>query len=330
VVASDHGGIIEATSGTFSLAFTAAATLASGFWCIIYNSGSGTVTLDPATTEQIDGAATIDLLPGHSALVFCSGSAFETVRWGDTSGPAGSVTDGHAAVFSGTTGKLLKSAGGSPMLSVALQVFTGSDTYTPTSGMKFALVISTGGGGGGGADSADGGSRVGVAGGGGGATCSELFTASQIGASQTVTIGAAGAAGANTGGNGGAGGDTTFGALHTAGGGPGGTGAATTTNEVIAPTAGGTATGGSLNISGGVGAGGGAPGTDFAISGSGGASFWGGGAAGLVINSAVATAGRAASAYGAGGGGAININQTTGVAGGAGAAGVIVVVEFIA
>jgi hypothetical protein len=116
IAASDHGGIIEATSGTFSLAATAAATLGSGFWCIVYNSGTGTVTIDPDGAELIDGAATVGMGHGVTLLVFCTGSAFETVRMGDASGPNGSVTDGHAVVFNGTGGKILKSAGAAPAL----------------------------------------------------------------------------------------------------------------------------------------------------------------------------------------------------------------------
>jgi hypothetical protein len=114
IVASDHGGIIEATSGTFSLAATAAATLGLGFWCIVFNSGTGTVTVDPDGAELIDGAATAGMGHGVSLLIFCTGSAFETIRLGDVSGPNGSVTDGHAAVFNGTGGKLIKTAGAAP------------------------------------------------------------------------------------------------------------------------------------------------------------------------------------------------------------------------
>ena len=72
---------------------------------------------------------------------------------------------------------------------VALQVFTGSGTYTPTSGMTKCLVFATGGGGGGGgADGTD--SSCNAAGGGGGAggTAIELISAATIGSSsQSIT-----------------------------------------------------------------------------------------------------------------------------------------------
>lgn len=229
---------------------------------------------------------------------------------------------------------------------VAIQSFTtpGANTYTPTAGMKYCIAISTGGGGGGGGADTDGNSGiVGVgAGGGAGSTCIELFTAAQIGASQEVTIGAAGAAGSATGGTaGGNGGDTTFGALHTAGGGLGGTGSGVST--VAAPevpgVAGGTATGGAVNVPGGYGH----SAVGFSIDaatdltyghgGHGGASLWGGGGPGAVaatqtLTGDTDTAGTAGAAYGAGGGGALSLTSTTGAAGGAGMSGICIVIEF--
>jgi hypothetical protein len=231
--------------------------------------------------------------------------------------------------------------------SINIQVFTatGADTYTPTSGMKYCIVITTGAGGGGGGADTDGNSGIiGVGGGGGaGGTCIEFFTAAQIGASQTVTIGAGGAAGSATNGtSGGNGGDTTFGALHTGVGGTGGTGsgASTSAHPELAGGAGGTPTGGTLNIiggHGGYGVGVSVDGTTdavIAISGSGGASFWGGGggqvaAAQTSLTTDVDTAGIAGQGFGSGGSGALSLTSTTGAAGGAGKDGVCIVIEFI-
>jgi hypothetical protein len=227
-----------------------------------------------------------------------------------------------------------------------LQVFTGSGTYTPTTGMKYCLVISTGGGGGGGgADTSAGGSGdTGVGGGGGaGGTCIEMFTAAQIGANQTVTIGGAGSAGSGTGGgNGTTGGNTTFGALHTATGGALGTGSGSSSADAqaIAGGDGGVPSGGLLNSTGGDGTsgiGGGVDGTtdlNFGIGGTGGASFWGGGGRGgagatVTLTTDTTQAGRAGKAFGSGGGGGICLNATAGVSGGAGVEGVCVVMEFI-
>lgn len=85
VVAADRSKLIDCT-GTFTLGLDAAATLGDGFASAARNSGTGIVTIDPNAAEQIDGAATVTLLPGESCAMFCNGSAFKTVgrakaRW---------------------------------------------------------------------------------------------------------------------------------------------------------------------------------------------------------------------------------------------------------
>jgi hypothetical protein len=252
---------------------------------------------------------------------------------------AGAFGSGDKLMIEESSGEIRKidydnlpGAAGSGLSTVALQAFTASGTYTPTAGMEFCIVISTGGGGGGGgADGGDVGMNAAAGGGGAGGTCIELFNAATIGASQTVTIGAAGTAGADTGGNGGLGGNTTFGALHTATGGGVGVGATTTGILIGGRAAGGVPVNGLVNITGGDGMPGYVEGTsDFQVGGQGGGSFWGGGPAGAVrLNSAGATAGNNGAAYGSGGGGAVCQDSTTGAAGGTGAAGVVMVIEFI-
>lgn len=66
-------------SGTFTLALTAAATLADGFICYVKNTGSGVITIDPNSTEQIDAATTITLAANEGCILFCDGSAFFTI-----------------------------------------------------------------------------------------------------------------------------------------------------------------------------------------------------------------------------------------------------------
>ena len=66
-------------SGTFTVAFDAAATLGSSFYCTIINTGSGSVTLDPSGTEVINGLTAFVLASGQSCDVFCDGSKFFTL-----------------------------------------------------------------------------------------------------------------------------------------------------------------------------------------------------------------------------------------------------------
>ena len=78
VVAGDLGTIINCTSGTFTVSLTAAATLGSGFNCWIWNTGTGTITIDPNGAETIDGNATFVLRKGQGVEIICTGTAFRT------------------------------------------------------------------------------------------------------------------------------------------------------------------------------------------------------------------------------------------------------------
>jgi hypothetical protein len=170
-----------------------------------------------------------------------------------------------------------------------IRLFAASGTYTPTPGLRFAevLLFGAGGGGGSGARTAAGAAASGGAGGGGGGLARARFTASQIGASKSVTIGAGGSGGApqstnsTNGISGSPGGATTFGTLLHAGGGGGGAGGqiggasggggAGSPASSGASGSGGTGGGGSFSIgSGGSGAAGGAGSHVFGGSGGGG------------------------------------------------------------
>lgn len=252
-----------------------------------------------------------------------------------------------AIVFDTTTNRLVWSDGTAwrnvalsteiKTFSLVIQTFTGSGTYTPTTGMTYCEIeVQAPGGGGGGGDGAGvAGEGTAAGSGGGGEYAKGRFTAADIGANKTVTIGAVGAAGNNTGGNGGTGGTTSVGTLITAIGGSGGTG--TGSNAVVLSTfaggAGGTGgTGGHLRIPGGAGH----PSEEatdnatFAVlrAGKGGDAFLGRGAPAVLFSNATAVAGVAGSNYGGGGRGGQSAN-TTGQVGGAGGPGIVIVTEYV-
>jgi hypothetical protein len=194
---ADIGNLIEITSGTFTLAFSAAATLGDRASGLLYNSGTGDVTLDPNGAETIDGLTTRKMYPG------------EIIRW--------YVTGGNFKCL-------------------VLKPFYMKRTSTvnfvwPSGYLDVDFDLSGGAGGGGsGRRGAAGSARRGGAAGGAPGRCIRRLTGIAAGTSITVTIGAGGAGGAvqtadDTNGNAGtAGGDTTVGAYFTAFGGAAGIG----------------------------------------------------------------------------------------------------------
>ena len=76
-IATDRGNLLD-LSGTFTLSFSAAATLTSGWYVYLANTGTGIITLDPDGTELIDGSSTKRLYAGQSCLVQCNGTALYT------------------------------------------------------------------------------------------------------------------------------------------------------------------------------------------------------------------------------------------------------------
>lgn len=210
---------------------------------------------------------------------------------------------------------------------VAVQVFTSNGTYTPTSGMVYCMIEAVGGGGGGGGAAATAGGTTSIGGGGGaGEYARGIFSAATIGASKSVTIGAAGAA--NSGAAGGNGGNTSVGStVISANGGTGGSASAAGAAANVSGAAGGSGgTGGDFRMTGGHGNAGYIATTASSFSTSGGSTVYGfGGGSEQPSNT-----GLTATGYGGGGGGAANYTSQSARSGGAGTAGIVIVTEFIA
>lgn len=116
LVEADRSTLIDITSGTFSQTFTAAATLSTGWFCWIRNSGTGDITLDPNASETIDGLTSFVMYPGEVRLVQCDGTGFYSV-----------------------------------VLTSFVKTFTSSGTFTKPPGYsRFSGLLWGGGGGGGG------------------------------------------------------------------------------------------------------------------------------------------------------------------------------------
>jgi hypothetical protein len=224
-------------------------------------------------------------------------------------------------------------------VSQVIQKFTASGTYTPSPGMISCVIECIGGGGGGGGTAVVATSWMSAAGGGAGGYSRALKTAAQIGASQPVTIGAAGNGGATGANSGSAGGDTFVGAtlgtaLCAAKGGSGGQGwfinvsALGGAGGVIAGAVGDVVFAGAPGLAGFQNNG---PATYaiFMFGGAGGSSAFGGGAnAAMTVPSASAVNGNNASNYGSGGSGGMSNQSSFTTAGGNGSAGIVIITEL--
>lgn len=81
--ATERAHLVNWTGASGTLGLTAAATLGEDWFCYIRNSGSSSVTIDPASSELINGASTLTLTTEQSAMVICDGTAFYTVGLSD-------------------------------------------------------------------------------------------------------------------------------------------------------------------------------------------------------------------------------------------------------
>jgi len=112
VALADRGYIFECTSGTFTIALTAAATLGAHFSCVIFNSGSGVITIDPDSAETIrdatSSAATKTLAQGEAAIIHCNGTSWLMMKFavggGGSSGPTNYTELRRAANQTSTSG----------------------------------------------------------------------------------------------------------------------------------------------------------------------------------------------------------------------------------
>lgn len=223
-------------------------------------------------------------------------------------------TGASAAPIDGTVAQAMVMLGAVGV--VRTQIFTASGTYTPNANMLYCITECVAGGGGGAGVAS---SATLSCGGGGqaGSYARKLASKATIGASQAVTVGAAGnggAAGNNVGGNGG---DTSVGTLCIARGGiaganpTGGAGAVAGVGDFVVPGSEGL-NGPSLSIAA----------ASTISSGAGGPSIFGGGAKGTT------TGGRSGSGYGSGGSGGWSNASSAAVAGGAGGPGIVIITEY--
>ena len=204
----------------------------------VKGSGGGSVTLD-ASTAASDTTLT---MPNVSGTILQSGTAVTTAQGG--TGLTSPGTSGNVLVSNGT----IWTSAAPTAVGINVQSFTGSGTWTKPSGYSASsrvLIQAWAGGGSGGCAT---GTNSAAAGGGGGAYNERWMTLSQLGATETVTVGAGGTAvTGSTSGN--TGGTTTVGSLISAYGGAGGSLASGTNGGGNGGSGGGQLSAGTRNAS---------------------------------------------------------------------------------
>ncbi|GAG09418.1 unnamed protein product, partial [marine sediment metagenome] len=154
LVAGDNSYMISCTN-SFTLSFTAAATLGDGWFCYVKNAGTGEITLDPDGAEEIDSLTTYKMYPGEVRMISCDGTKFTSV-----------------------------------VLNSFFTTFATTGTFTKPPGYKdFSIDLIGGGGSGSGATQFQG------TAGGGSSRKQQNITVDAVGTTETITIAAGGTGG---------------------------------------------------------------------------------------------------------------------------------------
>jgi hypothetical protein len=132
---SDRAKALVWTGGSGTLSFNGAPTLGGDWFVNVRNSGTGDLTLNPNSSELINGVSTLILSPGDSAIVVTDGAEFWTIGFG------------QSAVYAFSLLQIDISGSGNYTLSVAelnktAYVFTGTltgdrDVIVPTTVQQY-------------------------------------------------------------------------------------------------------------------------------------------------------------------------------------------------
>ena len=88
---SDRSKAFIWTGGAGTLSLTAAPALGNDWFVQVRNGGTGDLTIDPNSSENINGAATLTLSPGDSCIIITDGVQFWTIGFGQSAVYAFSV-----------------------------------------------------------------------------------------------------------------------------------------------------------------------------------------------------------------------------------------------
>jgi len=140
---SDRANVLVWNGGAGTLSLTSAPTVGADWFVNVRNSGTGDLTIDPNSSELINGGATLILAPGDSCIVVTDGAQFWTIGFG------------QAAVYAFTVLSIDVSGSGNYTLSIAelnktAYIFTGTltgnrDIIVPTTTQQYWVSNQTSG-----------------------------------------------------------------------------------------------------------------------------------------------------------------------------------------
>lgn len=81
-VAADRAKTFVWTGGSATMTLTSATTLGNNWFILLRNNGTGTLTVAPSGSDQINSSVSLPLQPSDSAIICCSGTSFFTVGIG--------------------------------------------------------------------------------------------------------------------------------------------------------------------------------------------------------------------------------------------------------
>lgn len=82
-LSDDHRSkLVVFTGGTATFPLTSAGVLGDDYFTLFRNDGTGTATIDPASSELVDGMSSIQVQPGESLILICAGTQWYSVGYG--------------------------------------------------------------------------------------------------------------------------------------------------------------------------------------------------------------------------------------------------------
>ena len=82
ITSTSRAGLVVSTGGVTTFPLAQASSLGDDFFFMFRNDGTGTVTLEPYGTETIDNQLNMQIQPGESLMLVCTGTQWYSVGYG--------------------------------------------------------------------------------------------------------------------------------------------------------------------------------------------------------------------------------------------------------